>query len=188
MEGIEITRNPLRTEQTTPADAGVGTDWASESFRTKSALPRQARSWHALPPEDLPAAFSTWSLPERQALVDRLQQTFDRASALEPRAPTTVLRSAAGSYLRLREELAANPRDHTGNQLMPGQTKAHQHALAKLAILLEALNCGCCFRWLASPVTIRGSRAVYTKGPDREEFGTLVQAAPASARGYFQHR
>ena len=145
-----------------------------------------------LPPRDRPAVFSCWSIEERLALVDRIQSIFDGEITQERGAvggkplPTCALRAATNAYLEILRDEGSNPR-HTGNQLMPSQTKAHLHSLASLAIIAEALYLGCLFRWLTRPVIIRGSRVVHTTGPEREEFGTLVQAAPASATGYFEH-
>lgn len=173
-----VTRNPLRDD--------IECQLGGADMRTAAAARFKA------PPTDAPATFSSWSVGERLAFVEKLQSVFDAAEAEEAhpegaKPPTAALRAAALSYLELINS-ETGLLHHTGNQLMPSQTKAHRHSLAMIALLADALYVGFAFRWLAKPVVIRGSRAIYTAGPDREEFGTLVQAAPASARGYFQYK
>jgi hypothetical protein len=172
-----VTRNPLRDD----------IEWQPGAVEKRSAA-----AHFKAPETDDPAAFSSWTMSERLAFVEKLQSVFDSAEAEEihpagAKPPTSALRAAALSYLELINS-ETGLLHHTGNQLMPSQTKAHRHSLALIALLADALYVGFAFRWLAKPVVIRGSRAIFTAGPDREEFGTLVQAAPASARGYFQYK
>jgi hypothetical protein len=140
-----------------------------------------------LTPQDNPADFSRWALPERLALVDRIQAAFDASvRGAESGRQVSALRAAAQSYL----ELPSDER-HTGNQLMPSQTKSHLHQLASLALVADALFLGCLFRRLArTPVVIRGSRILHRAAGEGEGelFGTFIQAAPASSTGYYAHK
>lgn len=177
-----VTRNPLRDD--------IALEWLPGGVAKRRSV--AASPSFKVPPTDAPASFSSWPVSERLAFIEKLQGVFDVAGAEDPRhegarPPTAALRAAANSYLELVNS-ETGLLHHTGNQLMPSQTKAHRHSLATLALLADALYVGFAFRWLAKPTVIRGSRAIFTCGPDREEFGTFVQAAPASARGYFQYK
>jgi hypothetical protein len=138
-----------------------------------------------LPVEDPPAAFSEWPEHERHSLIDRLQSLIDGndAQTTTPR----VLRSAADAYLQLQARSKGGT-PHTGNQLMPSQTKAHVHPLANLGLAAEAFGLGWLFaKFVVQPVTLRGRLAHFLAGPDREEFGTFLQASPSSSVEYFEH-